>query len=133
MTPVDEDRKRSRARRALGPRTLGIIMHKLLFSILVSVAFLGCISGSGSGSKNELMGAWTLGGPSFDFHIQDSTVLFEFDMEEHPYVLEGDVMVVDFGSEELGIQRKRILRLSHDSLVLQDVRFETSTTFHRVQ
>ena len=108
-------------------------MRRLLLSILASVAFLGCISGSGSVNRNELMGAWTSGGPSFDFHIQDSTVLYEFDMEEHPYVLEGDVMVVDFGSEELGIQRKRILALSQDSLRLQDVQTKTSTTFHRMQ
>ncbi|NNG17705.1 MAG: hypothetical protein HKM89_14615 [Gemmatimonadales bacterium] len=108
-------------------------MRKLVLSVLASAAVLGCVSGSGGINKNELMGAWTSGGPSFDFYIQDSTVLYEFDMEEHPYVLDGDVMVVDFGSEELGIQRKQILLLSKDSLVLQDVQTATSTTFHRMQ
>ncbi len=31
-----------------------------------------------------LKGAWTRGGPSFDMLIQDRTILFEFDMKEHP-------------------------------------------------
>ncbi len=103
-----------------------------MLSILLPALYLACAP-SPEVQQRELLGAWTAGGPSFDFDIRDSTVLYEFDMQEHPYVLEGDVMVVDFGSAELGVQRKRILALSTDSLVLQDVRIGTSTTFRRVQ
>ena len=103
------------------------------FSALATATFLGCVVGSGEINRNDLIGAWTSGGPSFTFDIRESTVLYEFDMQEHPYVLEGDVLVVDFGSEALGVQRKRILALTADTLVLQDVQTETSTTFHRMQ
>jgi hypothetical protein len=108
-------------------------MTKLLLSILMPASLcLACAPSPGI-QQRELLGAWTSGGPSFDFDIRDSTVLYEFDMQEHPYLLEDDVLVVDFGSTELGIQRKRILALGTDSLVLQDVRTGTSTTFRRVQ
>ncbi len=106
-------------------------MARLFLSILLPALCLACASDPGI-QQRELLGAWTSGGPSFDFDIRDSTVLYEFDMQEHPYVLEGAVMVVDFGSE-LGIQRKRILALSTDSLVLQDVRAGTSATYRRVR
>jgi hypothetical protein len=107
-------------------------MRKLMLSVLIGTASLGCVPGSGRIDQNGLIGAWTSGGPSFDFLVRDSTVLYEFDMQEHPYVLEGDVLVVDLGSIELGVQRKRILSLSRDSLVLQDVQTGTSTTFYRM-
>jgi len=107
-------------------------MNRLLLSVLLSTLCLACGS-SPEVQQRELLGAWTSDGPSFDFDIRNSTVLYEFDMQEHPYVLEGDVMVVDFGSAELGVQRKRILALSTDSLVLQDVRTGTRTTYRRVQ
>ena len=106
-------------------------MSRFLLFLLAPILGLACTSTPGI-RRQELLGAWTSGG-SFDFDVRDSTVLYEFDMQEHPYVLQGAVMVVDFGSEELGIQRKRILALSTDSLVLQDVRTGTSTTFRRVQ
>jgi len=107
-------------------------MSKLLLFLLVPMLGLACTSAPGI-QRQELLGAWTSDGPSFDFDIRNSTVLYEFDMQEHPYALEGDVMVVDFGSAELGVQRRRILALSTDSLVLRDVRTGMSTTYRRVQ
>lgn len=68
----------------------------------------------------RLNGAWSRGGPSFDFVIEDHTILFEFDMREHPYTLDGDVVVIDFLDPMLGVQRKRILRLTADELEWQD-------------
>ena len=106
-------------------------MSRFLLFLLAPILGLACTSAPGI-QRQELLGAWTSGG-SFDFAIGDSTVLYEFDMQEHPYVLEGAVMVVDFGSAELGVQRKRILALSTDSLVLQDVQTGMSTTYRRVQ
>ena len=79
------------------------------------------------------MGAWTSGGPSFDFDIRESTILYEFDMQEHPYTLEGDVLVIDFRSASLGIQKKRIVKLTPDVLVLQDIQAGDSTEFHRMR
>ena len=110
-----------------------IIMRKLFLSVLVSAAFLGCVAGSGGIDKNHLMGAWTSGGPSFNFDIRESTILYEFDMREHPYTLEDDVLVIDFQSASLGIQKKRILKLTPDVLVLQDVQAGSSTEFHRMR
>ena len=66
--------------------------------------------------RSLLKGAWTSGGPSFDFHIRDEVILFEFDMKEHPYTIEGEVVVIDFQDPTLGVQRKRIIRLSADTL-----------------
>lgn len=79
------------------------------------------------------MGAWTSRGPSFDFDIRESTILYEFDMQEHPYTLEGDTLVIDLQSTSLGVQRKRILKLTPDVPVLQDVRAGSSTEFHRMR
>ncbi len=79
------------------------------------------------------MGAWTSAGPSFDFDIRESTILYEFDMQEHPYTVEGDTLVIDFRSVSLGVQRKRIVKLTPDVLVLQDIEREGSTEYRRVR
>lgn len=68
-----------------------------------------------------LLGAWTSGGPSFDFVIRRRTILFEFDMKEHPYHLEEDVLVIDFEDPTLGVQRKRIVRVTATELELVDL------------
>ncbi len=55
-------------------------------------------------------------------------------MREHPYELEGQVLVVDFENPVLGIQRKEIVRLTQDELKLRDVdRAEGTTVFRRVE
>jgi len=43
----------------------------------------------------------------------------EFDMKEHPYRLDGNVLIIDFEDPTLGVQRKRILRLTDDELNLR--------------
>lgn len=79
-----------------------------------------------------LMGAWTTGGPSFDFVIRPQTILFEFDMKEHPYHLEGDVLVIDFEDPTLGVQRKRIVRVNATELELEDLEYGTREVYTRM-
>ena len=79
------------------------------------------------------MGAWTSGGPSFDFDIRESTILYEFDMQEHPYTIEGDTLVIDFRSVSLGVQKKLVVELTPDVLVLQDVEIKGGTEYRRVR
>ncbi len=52
--------------------------------------------------------------------IKERTILFEFDMKEHPYRLEGNTIVIDFQDPTLGVQRKRIIRLTADELEIED-------------
>ncbi len=80
-----------------------------------------------------LQGAWTSGGPSFDMVIKERTILFEFDMKEHPYRLERDVIVIDFQDPTLGVQRKRILKLSQNELEIQDEPSGTRALYRRMQ
>ena len=63
---------------------------------------------------------WKEGEPSFTWLIKDRTILIEFDMKEHPYRLEGNVLIIDFEDPTLGVQRKRILRLTDDELEFRD-------------
>ena len=81
-----------------------------------------------------LQAAWTSDGTSFDFVIREQTILYEFDMQEHPYELEGNILVVDFEDPTLGVQRKEILRLTTEELELRDVDLsERSTVYRRVE
>ena len=63
---------------------------------------------------------WKEGEPNFTWLIKDRTILMEFDMKEHPYRLEGNVLIIDFEDPTLGVQRKRILRLTDDELEFKD-------------
>ena len=83
--------------------------------------------------RSLLKGAWTSGGPSFDFHIRDEVILFEFDMKEHPYTIEGEVVVIDFQDPTLGVQRKRIIRLSADTLEWEDEQFGVRGVYQRMR
>jgi hypothetical protein len=101
-----------------------------LFGLLV----LGCAGAhEGRVDVERLKGAWSSDGQNFDFVIQDRSILFEFDMKEHPYRLEGDVVVVDFEDPSLGIQRKRVVRLSVDELEWEDVSSGVHGTYRRLQ
>jgi hypothetical protein len=82
---------------------------------------------------DSLKGAWTSGGPSFDMLIQDRTILFEFDMKEHPYRLEGETLVIDFQDPALGVQRKRIVRLTPDELEIEDEASGARETLRRMR
>jgi hypothetical protein len=103
------------------------------FVLGIALVLAGCVSSSNRINRGQLMGAWTSGGPSFDFDIRESTILYEFDMQEHPYTVEGDTLVIDFRSVSLGVQKKRIVKLTPDVLVLQDVQAGGSTEFHRMR
>ena len=72
-----------------------------------------------------LKGAWWKDGdPSFTWLIMDNTILTEFDMKEHPYRVEGNVLIIDFEDPTLGVQRKIILRLTGDELEFRDEQFD---------
>ena len=109
-------------------RVRGVLLVVGTVSVLV-----GCPTRSSVIDKSRLLGPWTSGGGSFDFDVRESTILYEFDMQEHPYTLEGDVLVVDSREASMGIQRKRILRLTDDVLVLHDDQTASGTEFHRVR
>ena len=104
-----------------------------ILRITLTLLLLGC---AGSPARQvdvqRLKGAWTTGGPSFDFVIQDRTILFEFDMKEHPYRIEGDVVVIDFQDPTLGVQRKRIIRVTDDELEWEDVEYQVRGVYQRM-
>lgn len=95
--------------------------------------FLGLIAQDTGIDRQLLKGAWTSGGPSFDMLIQDSTILFEFDMKEHPYQLSDSLLIIDFEDPTLGMQTKKILSLTRDKLVFRDLQSETVGTYHRMR
>ncbi len=83
--------------------------------------------------RRLLKGAWTSGGPSFDMLVQDSTILFEFDMKEHPYTLNDSLLIIDFQDPTLGIQTKKILKLTRQELVFRDLQSEMTGTYNRME
>ena len=54
-------------------------------------------------------------------------------MKEHPYRLEGDVLVIDFEDPTLGVQRKRILRLTDDELEYKDEQYEVTEILRKMK
>src|SRR5438876_12152171 len=95
-------------------------------TVLLVTFLIGCISSPAQTIDVEkLKGAWWKEGePSFTWLIKDRTILMEFDMKEHPYRLEGNVLIIDFQDPTLGVQRKRILRLTDDELEFKDEQYE---------
>ena len=81
----------------------------------------------------QLKGAWTSRGGSFEFLIQEKTILYEFDMKEHPYRLDGDTLIIQFDDAALGSQRKTIVRLTESELELKDVRGGETTVYRRAE
>ena len=82
----------------------------------------------------HLKGGWTSHGGGFEFQVKDHTILYEFDMKEHPYKIKGGVLIVDFQNDKLGIQRNKILHLTETELELKDLRLkpgDPSTLFRR--
>jgi len=91
----------------------------LFFPFLALIVSLGL---QATGIDRQLLkGAWTSGGPSFDMIVQDSTILFEFDMKDHPYTLKDSLLIIDFQDPTLGIQTKKILILTVQELVFRDL------------
>src|SRR5580765_8049087 len=93
-----------------------------LRAVLLATFLIGCTSSMAQTIDVErLKGAWwKKGEPSFTWLIMDRTILMEFDMKEHPYRLEGNVLIIDFEDPASGVQRKRILRLTDEELEFKD-------------
>ncbi len=106
-------------------------MIKYILSFLGFALFLG-LQGTGI-DRQLLMGAWTSGGPSFDMVIRDSTILFEFDMKEHPYTLNDSLLIIDFQDPVLGIQTKKILKLTLKEFVFRDLQSDMVGTQTRME
>jgi hypothetical protein len=102
--------------------------------VLFLIALLPGLIVQDSGIDRQLLkGAWTSGGPSFDMLVQDSTILFEFDMKEHPYTLNDSLLIIDFQDPTLGIQTKKILKLTNQELVFRDLQSEMTGTYTRME
>ena len=80
-----------------------------------------------------LQGGWASAGENFDFVIHENTILFEFDMKEHPYELQGDVVIIDFEDPTLGTQRKHVVRLTPEVLEWEDETSGVRGTYHRLE
>lgn len=61
----------------------------------------------------HLQGAWFGDGPSFELVVHDRTILFEFDMKEHAYRLDGDLLIVTYDDGE---RRHRVVRLTDEEM-----------------
>lgn len=104
------------------------------FLVLFLIAQLPGLIAQDTGIDRQLLkGAWTSGGPSFDMLVKDSTILFEFDMKEHPYTLSDSLLIIDFQDPTLGVQEKKILKLTGQELVFRDVQSEMTGTFTRME
>ena len=98
-------------------------------SFLFATALAACTSLDSAPIDTRLLqGPWFTDGPSFTIVIGEDTILFELDMREHPYRLEGDTLVIEFDD---GTQRKRILRVTPDLLEWEDLTFGHHVRFTR--
>ena len=106
-----------------------------LRAVLLTVFLIDCTSSMAQTIDVEkLKGAWWKEGePSFTWLIMDRTILMEFDMKEHPYRLEGNVLIIDFEDLTLGVQRKRILRLTDDELEFKDEQYEGTEILRKMK
>ena len=104
-------------------------------TVLLAAFLIGCASAPGQTIDVEkLKGAWWKEGePSFTWLIMDRTILMEFDMKEHPYRLEGNILIIDFEDPTLGVQRKRILRLTDDELEFKDEQYEGTVVLRKMK
>src|SRR5215475_14494799 len=104
-------------------------------TVLFGIFLLGCAGLSAQTIDVEkLKGAWWKEGePSFTWLIMDRTILMEFDMKEHPYRLDGNVLIIDFEDAVLGVQRKVILRLTDDELEIKDEDYEVTEVLRKMK
>ena len=103
--------------------------------VLLATCLVACTSSSAQTIDAEkLKGAWWKEGePSFTWLIRDRTILMEFDMKEHPYRLDGNILIIDFEDPTLGVQRKRILRLTDDELEFKDEQYEGTEVLRKMK
>ena len=84
-------------------------------------------------SDDELLiGAWRSDHESFDLDIREGVILYEFDMQEHPYTVRDGILTVDLGTES-GITRARIIELNATTLKLQYLESGDVRTFTRMR
>jgi hypothetical protein len=104
-------------------------------TVLLGALLISCTSSLAQTIDVEkLKGAWWKEGePSFTWLIMDRTILMEFDMKEHPYRLEGNVLIIDFEDPTLGVQRKIILRLTDDELEFKDEQYEGTEVLRKMK
>src|SRR5437879_2927290 len=90
-------------------------------SLAFAVFLVGSLGAAQTVDKEKLKGVWWRDAdPSFTWVVMEHTILMEFDMQEHPYRLEGNILIIDSGDPAVGAQRTRILRLTDDELEIQD-------------
>lgn len=95
----------------------------------IALLWLGCTAATGPSIDPKLLrGPWFMDGPSFELVIHERTILFEVDMKEHAYRLEGDVLIIEMDE---GDQRQRILRLTKNEMEWRNERFGTVSVFYR--
>ena len=90
-------------------------------------------SGTPAIAGSRLLGAWSADGQNFTWLIEEDSILFEIDMLRHPYRLAGDTLLIDRGDPALGIQKTRVLRVTADTMTIEDVASGTSEALLRVR
>ena len=81
----------------------------------------------------KLQGAWWSDptNPTADFFIQGDQVWLDYDSQYHPCRIEGDVLVFDLG--DLGYVRNRIISLTDNKLVLENIETRQRRTLTNVK
>ena len=104
-------------------------------AVLLGTFLIVCaISPAQTIDVDKLKGAWWKEGePNFTWLIMDRTILTEFDMKEHSYRLEGNVLIIDFEDLTLGVQRKRILRLTDNELEFTDEQYQGTEVLRKMK
>jgi hypothetical protein len=80
-----------------------------------------------------LLGAWSADGQTFTWVIDADSILFEIDMLKHPYTMAGDTLLIDRGDPAVGIQKTRVVRVTADSLFIEDVMSGTAEVLVRLR
>ncbi|MFA6954377.1 MAG: lipocalin family protein [Thermoanaerobaculia bacterium] len=101
-------------------------LRKTLAAVVLGLVALG--ASPRSVDVERLKGAWFGDGPSFEMVVRDRTILFEFDMKEHAYRIDGDVLIISYDDGE---QRHRIIRLTDDEMEWESEATATRSVLHR--
>ena len=96
--------------------------------IAVVLGLLSICASPRSVDVQRLKGAWFGDGPSFELVVRDRTILFELDMKEHAYRIDGDVLIIAYDDGE---QRHRIVRLTDEEMEWESEATATRSVFHR--
>jgi hypothetical protein len=83
-------------------------------------------------SVESVQGAWGRQGENFAWSIEGDSILFESDMVRYPFEVRGDTLVIERDAS-IGTQKTRVLLLTADSMIIQDVISETTETLFRLR